>query len=239
MISVCIATYNGELYIKIQLDSILSQIDLNDEIVIVDDCSKDLTTNIIRELNDPRIKLYVNPQNMGFVRTFEKAISLSRGSIIFFSDQDDFWLPGRVRDMTFQLVTDNSLLLVSQFFNTRIQGSVINCPKLKDLDNSFSWKSIFFGGSNFFGSTMCFDRELLRYSMPFSSYVTAHDIHMAIIAKMLGRLKVINTIYTLRTITGNNLSSKKRPVVKKFFSRANYFLSILHFLIRKYLFSGA
>ena len=234
MISVCVATYNGELYIKTQLESILSQIDVIDEVIIVDDCSKDLTTNIIIELKDPRIKLYVNSQNLGFVKSFERAISLSRGNIIFFSDQDDFWLPGRVRGMSTELVANNSLLLVSQFFETQMQGIGINCPELKVFPNSFNWVAIFFGGSNFFGSTMCIDRELLKYIMPFDSYITAHDLHMAIIAKMLGRLKIISNIYTLRTITGNNLSSNKRPLKAKIFSRFNYFFSILHFFIRKF-----
>ena len=47
MISVCMATYNGEKYIEEQLNSILSQISLNDELIISDDGSKDNTKNII------------------------------------------------------------------------------------------------------------------------------------------------------------------------------------------------
>lgn len=233
------ATFNGELYIKTQLESILSQIGFNDEVIIVDDCSKDLTISFIQELNDPRIKLFINSHNMGFVKTFEKAIKLSQGEIIFFSDQDDYWLPGRVQEMASRLVAENAYLLVSQFFVTKIQGIVAKCPAHKDIENSFSWKSIFFGGSNFFGSTMCMDRKLLKFIMPFNFYVTAHDIHIAIIAKMLGKLKVINSIYTLRTITGNNLSTNKRPFVNKIISRLNYMFSLLHFLIRKYLILNA
>ena len=53
MISVCIATYNGDKYIKEQLDSIIPQLDLNDEIIISDDSSTDNTINIIRKKINP------------------------------------------------------------------------------------------------------------------------------------------------------------------------------------------
>ena len=56
-ISVCIATYNGEKYIKEQLDSILPQLKKLDEIIISDDKSKDKTLKIIKTLNDSRIKI--------------------------------------------------------------------------------------------------------------------------------------------------------------------------------------
>ena len=57
MISVCIATHNGEKYIKKQLESILSQLDFSDEIVISDDGSTDQTINLIQSLEDKRIKI--------------------------------------------------------------------------------------------------------------------------------------------------------------------------------------
>lgn len=58
MISVCIATYNGEKYIEEQLLSILNQISEADEIIISDDSSNDLTLEKIRGINDKRIKIY-------------------------------------------------------------------------------------------------------------------------------------------------------------------------------------
>ena len=58
-VSVCMATYNGEKFIKKQLVSILDELDQHDELVIVDDCSKDQTVQIIKSFNDNRIKLYI------------------------------------------------------------------------------------------------------------------------------------------------------------------------------------
>ena len=62
MISVCIATHNGEKYIKKQLESILSQLDFSDEIVISDDGSTDQTINLIQSLEDKRIKIFTYKQ---------------------------------------------------------------------------------------------------------------------------------------------------------------------------------
>ena len=78
MISVCIATYNGEKYIKEQLDSIINQLDQNDEIIISDDGSSDRTLNIIESYNDNRIVLYKNSFK-NVVLNFEFAISKSKG----------------------------------------------------------------------------------------------------------------------------------------------------------------
>ena len=65
MISVCMATYNGEKFVKDQLNSILSQLGSNDEVVITDDASIDNTTDIIKNIQDRRIKLYINSKNLG------------------------------------------------------------------------------------------------------------------------------------------------------------------------------
>ena len=65
MISVCMATYNGARFVREQLESILKQLGEGDEVVIVDDCSTDQTVDLIRHLNDDRIKLMVNTSNHG------------------------------------------------------------------------------------------------------------------------------------------------------------------------------
>ena len=95
-ISVCMAAYNGENYIEKQISSILCQLKPDDELVIVDDCSKDRTINVIKNFNDSRIKLLKNKFNYGVVATFERALSAAEGNIIFLSDQDDEWIDNKL-----------------------------------------------------------------------------------------------------------------------------------------------
>lgn len=94
MISIAMATYNGERFLREQIESILAQTVTDFELVICDDCSSDSTVQILQEYEkkDNRIHLICNEQNLGFKRNFEKAISLCRGDYIALSDQDDIWL---------------------------------------------------------------------------------------------------------------------------------------------------
>ncbi|MCT7569964.1 glycosyltransferase family 2 protein [Aliarcobacter butzleri] len=96
-ISVCMATYNGEKYIKEQLESILSQIGENDEVIISDDISTDNTVDIIKSFNDNRIKIYLNNKKLGATANFNESLSKASGDIVFLSDQDDIWLDNKVK----------------------------------------------------------------------------------------------------------------------------------------------
>src|SRR3989339_673267 len=93
-ISIAMCTYNGEKYIEQQLNSFLTQTILPNELVICDDCSKDKTIEILQEFSKKAkfpVRIYLNEKNLGSTKNFEKAIGLSKGDIIFCSDQDDVW----------------------------------------------------------------------------------------------------------------------------------------------------
>ena len=96
MISVCMATYNGEKYIRQQLCSIISQIGEGDEVIISDDGSTDSTLDIVRNMADGRIRIVEGPCRQSPTLNFENALSHVKGDYIFLADQDDVWLPGKV-----------------------------------------------------------------------------------------------------------------------------------------------
>lgn len=93
MVSIALATYNGSKYLNKQLLSIINQTLLPEEIIVVDDCSRDNTVEIINEIKKtfPNIHLYLNSENLGVVKTFKKAISKCNCNIIALCDQDDIW----------------------------------------------------------------------------------------------------------------------------------------------------
>ena len=98
-ISVALCTYNGERFLKEQIDSILAQTYVVHEIVVCDDGSNDKTLEILQEYFNqfPTIfRIYQNEKTLKSVKNFEKAISLCSGDVIFLSDQDDIWEENKV-----------------------------------------------------------------------------------------------------------------------------------------------
>lgn len=97
--SIAMATYNGEKFIKEQLDSFAWQAQLPDELVISDDCSTDGTVAICERFaaNAPfPVVIHRNEQNLGYTRNFEKALEKCTNEIVFLSDQDDVWYPEKI-----------------------------------------------------------------------------------------------------------------------------------------------
>jgi hypothetical protein len=95
-VSVCMAAYNGGAFVEQQLHSMLGQLELHDEVVIVDDCSTDDTLERIAKIPDVRIRIFKHQHNAGVVRTFEDALRSASGDILFMSDDDDVWAPTKV-----------------------------------------------------------------------------------------------------------------------------------------------
>jgi len=126
--SVALCTYNGEAYIAEQLDSILNQTLPVSEIIICDDGSTDGTLHILSDYTKrhPKIiQLYKNIENLGYVRNFEKAMSLCSGDIILLCDQDDRWY-------------DNKTGVITEIFEKHKKINII-CHNIKlfgeSLDN--------------------------------------------------------------------------------------------------------
>ena len=111
LISVCMATYNGGVYLKEQVDSILSQ-ELEEgqqlELIVSDDNSTDNTIALLESYRDDRIKIFRHKPHaryrhynalMSASKNFENAIAHASGDAIFLSDQDDVWYPQKIKTM--------------------------------------------------------------------------------------------------------------------------------------------
>jgi rhamnosyltransferase len=129
---IILTSYNGELYIKEQLISILKQKNVEIEIFIFDDCSNDNTINIIRTLNDSRIVIHENRYPSGSAgANFLNAIKsikpdiISTFDYISFSDQDDIWLSNKLIEASRLLLINkgdmycSNLLLCDEKSNTQ------------------------------------------------------------------------------------------------------------------------
>jgi glycosyltransferase involved in cell wall biosynthesis len=126
-LSIAMAVYNGERFIREQLESYLAQSRLPDEVVVNDNASTDRTREIVREFAARApfaVKLNVNERNLGVARNFECAIGACTGDIVFLSDCDDVWLPQKLLRMEEVFVAKPSVgLLVSNSWlvDTRLE----------------------------------------------------------------------------------------------------------------------
>lgn len=94
------ATFNGEKFLSQQLNSFLTQERKPDELVVCDDCSTDNTYGILlkfKKLCEFDVKIIKNTEKLGVGNNFEKAVKNCNGDIILFSDQDDVWLPNKIK----------------------------------------------------------------------------------------------------------------------------------------------
>lgn len=96
--SVILTCYNGEKYILEAIQSVLRQLDQNDELIVVDDGSTDTSRDLVANFSDSRIRLVCRSENGGISAARNDAIALVRGVYVSFIDHDDRWKDGRIAD---------------------------------------------------------------------------------------------------------------------------------------------
>lgn len=214
LVSIAMCTYNGEKFLAEQLDSIVNQTYQNLEIIIVDDRSNDNTLDILKqyELRHPNLKVYQNESNLGYIKNFERAISLCSGDFIALSDQDDIW---DLRKIELQLSNISSNLLTyhnSEFINS--SGATLSL-KISDIRHFYkgSNPAVFLLENCVSGHSILFRRELIQYLDGFRNLIF-HDWWLAYVSCNIGSINYINDClvkYRQHDTTSTNiLHSKKK-----------------------------
>jgi len=192
LISIAMATYNGEKYLKEQLDSIYAQTYKNIEVIVTDDCSSDGTVGILEQYSKSHgLKYFANEENIGFVKNFEKAVSLCDGEFIALSDQDDIWLPHKLTTLVqnigdnilacsdAKLIDENNHVIAESFFKyaNDPKNDRLTFPKLL-IRNYVT------------GCTVLMKRDILQKAHPIPSDITYHDWWYGLIASTLNGIYV-------------------------------------------------
>lgn len=203
-LSIVLATYNGELYLAEQLDSILNQTIPFDELIISDDVSTDRTWMILEDYaqRDKRIKLYRNNSNLGFLKNFEKALSYSTGDLIALSDQDDIWIPNHL-----QLLLEgigNKILAVGDAEIINSEGIKLGyklsySENLDFIPNDDLEKAYFilYYRNPYQGASMLIHRDFLNIALPIPKGVEYHDAWFSFLACFCGGFQFVDEIVTL------------------------------------------
>lgn len=207
-VSVALCTYNGEKYIKEQLDSIFAQTLPVNEIIVCDDGSTDNTIEIIKDYAHQYpniIKIFINEINLRSVKNFEKAIGLCTGDVIFLSDQDDKWVPEKVEEyLDYFQKNQNIKVIASNGFCIDENSTVIekyavwDVPQfLRDKGLEFDYFQLITYVSNIAtGASMAFKREIIPDVFPFPIIKDFHhDEWIAIISSKNKQFELLNKKY--------------------------------------------
>ena len=218
MISVVVATYNGEKYIIKQLESIKNQTVKVDEVVICDDCSEDATVSItedfIQQNNLNGWYVHKNEKNLGYSLNFLSGLSLTKGDYVFLCDQDDLWYENKVERLTNYLDNNPTCLSVSSRYNIIDENdNVISNTSINFSDqiNDGSIKPVTLesqiGTSNIRGCAMCIKKELIeKIEIIKLDDLLGHDWLINVLACLNGENVIINEILFGYRYHGNNTS---------------------------------
>lgn len=220
-ISVAMATYNGEKYIKEQIKTILQNLQENDELVISDDGSNDNTIDIIKNFNDKRIRLLDGPRK-GLKQNFNNAIKNTTGDYIFLSDQDDIWMPDKVSKML-EIFRKNDYILIQHdaivvdesdniIFNSFAEHRKVKTGIIKNLIKN-----------SYHGCCIAFKSDLKAKILPIPNNIYLHDQWIGMVAELEGKTYFSDEkLIKYRRHSENNSSFKHLPIGKMLVNRVNY-----------------
>jgi len=212
-IDILLATYNGEKYLKEQIDSILSQTYSNFRLIISDDCSNDRTREILKEYEekDNRITVYYQEKNLGYVKNFEFLLTKVENEIYALSDQDDVWLPEKIEkyienmnkeksDLVFGdlEVVDENLKTINKSFNDymKITRKIKKC---NDYNRLYLYNCVT-------GCTIVTKKEFLDKILPLPKNTkhVLHDYWIALITSIYGKISYMEETYIKYRQHGKN-----------------------------------
>ena len=198
LVSIALATYNGEQYLPELLDSLLAQTHSDLEICVSDDASTDSTPEILEryQKQDRRIRVVAQPVNLGYQKNFEAAIGMCQGEYIALCDQDDVWKTVKVERLL-QAIGDNLLIasdadIVDENLNPSGQ-TLADVYRLRH--NTWTFRELLIK-NRYTGCTMMFRESLRSFALPFPRHLP-HDWWLVLLAVDRDRFTFTNQNLTL------------------------------------------
>lgn len=197
-IDILMATYNGEKYLKQQIESILKQTYKNFRLIISDDCSNDNTREIIKqyEKQDERIISFFQEQNLGYVKNFEFLLTKVESEIYMLSDQDDVWNDTKI-EHTYNKLKESNADLVFTDLEVVNEGLKTMYPsfndymkltrKIKKYDKDYKMQYLY---NCITGCTLMSKKKFLDKILPIPTYskYVIHDTWIGLIVSIYGKV---------------------------------------------------
>jgi len=211
MIAILLSTYNGEKYIKEQLESILKQTYQKFVLIVRDDGSKDKTVEILENysLKDKRILLIETGSNVGIKQSFfyllNYALQYTNAQYFMFCDQDDVWLPGKLEFFLKKAVSKYPQLLHSDLVvvNEKLNKIADSFWNYQNLNPEFKTLNYLLVQNNITGCAMMINRELAKI-VKYHENMIMHDWWIGLIASMFGKIEYIRIPTVLYRQHANN-----------------------------------
>lgn len=214
-ISVCMATYQGEKYISKQIESIVLQLRSGDELIVSDDSSTDGTRDIVQRYIDDGypIKLVDGPC-LGFNSNFANALKMANGDFIFFSDQDDEWLPGKVDAVIGAFKDPNVLVVVHDAEMVDRDGRIID-RSLHARRRAGSGMVRNLVQNSYTGCCMAIRKRFKDEVLPFPKRVAYFDWWIGLLADCRGTTVFLDSVYLEHRRHGDNASPDRHYSLHK------------------------
>jgi glycosyltransferase involved in cell wall biosynthesis len=219
LISIVMATYNGEKYLREQVDSLLAQSYPSLEFVFVDDASSDSSLEILQQYasQDERIHLVVNPFNQGLLSTFETGIRAAKGEMIALADQDDVWISDKI-SLLAGAIGSHSMIYADSAL-TDAAGA--RTGKFSDRNHLCDYPTAlhYVFGTKAMGHAMLFKREIIDIALPFPDYV-GHDYILGFAATALNGVSYFPaTLVNYRQHSSNTMGADLSKGKKNYTTR--------------------
>ena len=216
LVDILLATYNSNIeYLKLQIDSILNQSYKNIHLIISDDSStKKEVKDILKEYQekDDRVTIFLNENNVGYIKNFEFLLTKSTADYIAFSDHDDIWQINKVEECLKVLKEKKVDLVYSDCRQIDENGQVLNESYIK-----YKNMPIINGKNNVLafsrhiaiGCSEMFTKKIKDQMLPFTENVCAHDwINMYLASKQNGVGYIDKPLFEYRLHSSNEFGGR-------------------------------
>jgi glycosyltransferase involved in cell wall biosynthesis len=161
-VQVLMSTYNGELYVAEQINSILSQREVETSILVRDDGSKDKTKDILNEYKKSGVIDFYAGANLGYAKSFLHVLASAPNSKYYaFSDQDDVWCNGKLIKATKMLDDIDEETPACYFSNLKVVDSNLKYNKIKSFEGIKLNLGSIIVRQRVSGCTMVFNKRLV------------------------------------------------------------------------------
>ena len=213
-ISIVLATYNGSRYLEELLKSLHEQIVPFDEIIVIDDDSSDGTVEILNRMKDDRYKIYINQENIGVLKSFEKGLKLAKFDLICLCDQDDIWIKEKLSVLereigSYSLIYSDVKIKSEVGSNRKVSFRDMNPLFGLDTRSELFLESLCFH-SFILGCSVMFKRDVLSNALPLVESNRNHDWWIAINAALAGGVKFFPEALVIYRLHDKNVSIKQR-----------------------------